>query len=175
MMQVKQNTKETIFRLNSRRFFFRVVEICFVFLVAFQLVGVLYSSIFSSAELKPSVEKEKIFLQLQFKNDRQLDRNKEAKILSKDKVHVAHQEKEPTVVEGISTEADLRKGYLAKYQDPNQPEFIKVFEDHLPEQSLQSECASAKIGTKIYCIGGLSNNFSARRIRNVWRTTQRDG
>jgi hypothetical protein len=163
MMQVKQNRNETLFWLNPRRFFFRVVEICFVFLVAFQL-GVLYSSIFSSAELKPSVEKEKIFFQLQFKNDRQLDRNKEAKMLSKDKVHDAH-------VEGISTEADLRKGYLAKYQDPNQPDFIKVFEDHLPEQSLQSECASAKIGTKIYCIGGLSNNFSARRIRNV----QRDG
>ena len=73
-------------------------------------------------------------------------------MLSKDKVHVAHQEKEPTVVEGIS-EADLRKRYLAKYQDPNKPDFIKVFEDHLPEKSLQSECASIKIGTKIYCIG----------------------
>lgn len=168
MMQVKQNRKETLFRLNSRRFFFRVVEICFVFLVAFQL-GVLYSSIFSSAVLKPTVEKEKIFLQLQFKNGRHF---LEAKMLSKDKVHVAHQEKEPIVVEGIS-EADLRKRYLAKYQDPNKPDFIKVFEDHLPEKSLQSECASVKIGTKIYCIGGLSATMHEYEATHNWNAMKK--
>ena len=48
----------------------------------------------------------------------------------------------------------VRKRYLEKYRDPNTPDFIQVFEDYLPPESLHGECASCRIGNKLYCIGG---------------------
>lgn len=48
----------------------------------------------------------------------------------------------------------LRERYLEKYRDPNTPDFIQVFEDYLPPESYHQECASCRIGNKLYCIGG---------------------